>query len=184
MAPAVCSTHPWGAGSLVDVVDAATRSHWMSRIGGKNTRPELTVRRYLHAVGLRFRLHDRTLPGSPDLVLPRYRTAVFVHGCFWHRHAACRYATVPSSRTEFWADKFRQNVDRDRRNARSLAAAGWNVLTIWECEISREDALDELFWQIVSNESVPARFAGGRRTLRRNESMSRRIPPRVGRGHR
>ena len=106
----------------------------MSGIRGKNTQPELAVRRYLHAHGFRFRLHRRDLPGKPDVVLPKYRTAVFVHGCYWHRHEGCKYATTPSSNREFWQRKFRENVERDQRNRAQLAAAGWHVLVIWECQ--------------------------------------------------
>jgi DNA mismatch endonuclease (patch repair protein) len=106
----------------------------MSRIRGADTKPELVVRRLIHALGLRFRLHRRDLPGSPDLVLPRHRTAVFVHGCFWHRHAGCRNCTTPTRNQDFWLDKFRRNVERDSRKSRELRRLGWRVLTVWECE--------------------------------------------------
>src|SRR4051812_1880798 len=105
---------------MVDVVDKATRSRTMSGIRGKDTQPELAVRRYLHSRGLRFRLHKKGLPGRPDLVFPRYRTVVFVHGCFWHRHSRCRFATNPATRPAFWAAKFAQNVARDKRQIRQL----------------------------------------------------------------
>ena len=114
--------------------------------------PEVTVRRYLHAVGLRFRLHDRRLPGTPDLVLPRYRIAVFVHGCFWHRHPGCSKTTTPSTRPDFWATKFSANVARDARVAHELAARGWKVMTIWECETKVEETLDRVVWEIFSSE--------------------------------
>lgn len=135
---------------MTDVVDASTRSRMMAGIRGRHTAPEIAVRRYLHGAGLRFRLHDRRLPGRPDLVLPAYRTAVLVHGCFWHRHPGCRYATTPATRPEFWAAKFAANVDRDRRNAATLEAMGWNVMVVWECETRNEIALDQLFWAIVA----------------------------------
>ena len=122
----------------------------MSSIRGSNTQPELLVRRYLHGTGLRFRLHARSLPGRPDIVLPRYRAAVFVHGCFWHRHEGCRFTTTPATRTEFWQDKFRGNVARDRRDAVLLRSAGWRVFTVWECEAANEEVLDWLFFRIVS----------------------------------
>lgn len=122
----------------------------MSSIRGSNTRPELLVRRYLHATGLRFRLHARSLPGRPDIVLPQYRAAVFVHGCFWHRHEGCRFATTPATRAEFWQDKFRGNVARDHRDALLLHSAGWRVFTVWECEAANEEVLDRLFFSIVS----------------------------------
>ena len=135
---------------MADVVDAKTRSRMMSAIRGKDTGPEMLVRRYLHACGLRYRLHLRGLPGRPDLVFPGYRTVVFVHGCFWHRHPACRFATTPATRAEFWADKFVRNVARDQTNTAALAALGWQVLTIWECEARDPLVLDQLFWKILS----------------------------------
>jgi DNA mismatch endonuclease (patch repair protein) len=106
----------------------------MARVGQKNTKPEMIARRALHRLGFRFRLHRSDLPGSPDIVLPKYRTAIFVHGCFWHRHPGCRKATTPKTRREFWVRKFEQNVSRDRRNENDLRSAGWEVLTVWECE--------------------------------------------------
>lgn len=135
---------------MADVVDPATRTRMMRGIKGQDTQPELAVRRYLHAAGLRFRLHDRRLPGSPDVVLPRFRTVVLVHGCFWHRHEGCPYATTPSSRPDFWSRKFAQNVLRDADNVRALQAAGWAVLTMWECRARDPLQLDELFWRVVS----------------------------------
>jgi DNA mismatch endonuclease (patch repair protein) len=135
---------------MTDIVNRETRSRMMAGIRGKDTKPEMLVRRYLHATGLRFRLHDRTLPGSPDLVLPRYRSVVFVHGCFWHRHAGCKYTTSPSSRTEFWQGKFDANVARDKRNQQALVCTGWNVLVIWECETRSDELVDEIFWKIVA----------------------------------
>src|ERR1700741_4916310 len=107
----------------------------MSGIRGRNKKPELTVRHWLHRRGFRFRIHVKGLPGSPDVVLPRHRSVVFVHGCFWHRHPGCRYAYHPASNKEFWGKKFDSNVRRDEENAAALSAAGWYVLTIWECEI-------------------------------------------------
>src|SRR5690348_6796830 len=104
----------------------------MAAIRGRNTKPELVVRRFLHRRGLRFRLHSRMLPGRPDIVLPRYKTIVNVNGCFWHRHPGCRYAYTPKSRQEFWTEKFRQNVERDHANYARLRSMGWHVMTIWE----------------------------------------------------
>lgn len=138
---------------MADIVDRATRSRMMSRIRGRNTKPELAVRSYLHAAGLRFRLHDKRLPGRPDIVLPRFRTVVLVHGCFWHRHPRCPYATTPTSRPEFWLHKFDRNVRRDANDVRALRSAGWNALTIWECQVRDTSALDELFWRIVAGGS-------------------------------
>jgi DNA mismatch endonuclease, patch repair protein len=107
----------------------------MSRIKGSNTQPERDVRAILHRMGYRFRLHRADLPGTPDIVLPRYRTVVFVHGCFWHRHKDCRFAYTPKTRTDFWLKKLESNVKRDRRDKAMLAKRGWNVVTVWECQL-------------------------------------------------
>lgn len=117
-----------------DVVDATTRSRIMAGIRGKDTKLEMLVRRGLHSRGFRFRLHDRALPGRPDLILPRYRAAIFVHGCFWHSHN-CPLFQWPRTREEFWRKKIESNRDRDRRAAERLQEAGWRVLTIWECAL-------------------------------------------------
>ena len=138
---------------MSDVHSPATRSYNMSQIKGKDTKPELLVRQYLHAQGLRYRLHDKALPGKPDLVLPKYKTIVFVHGCFWHKHEGCRYFVVPKTRTDFWMNKIGRNVANDKRQQAELAAAGWKVLTVWECELKpavRDHTLIELFSTIVS----------------------------------
>ena len=119
---------------MTDTISTEHRSWNMSRIRGRDTEPEKRVRSLLHRMGYRFRLHDRTLPGRPDIVLRRYRTVIFVHGCFWHRHAGCRYAYSPKTRVEFWEGKFARNVVRDHDAQASLALAGWRVLTVWECE--------------------------------------------------
>jgi DNA mismatch endonuclease (patch repair protein) len=123
----------------MDVVDASTRSVMMSGIRGKNTRPEILLRKYLHARGFRFRLHMKDLPGTPDIVLPRYRLCIFVHGCFWHRHLNCPYATTPKSNTEFWLQKFTTNTIRDEKVASMLGKAGWRVFKIWECGLKGKD---------------------------------------------
>lgn len=135
---------------MADIVDAETRSRMMSAICGKDTGPEMSVRRYLHACGLRYRLHLGRLPGRPDLVFPGHCTVVFVHGCFWHRHPGCQFATTPATRPAFWAGKFAQNVARDQSNAAALVAMGWQVLTIWECETRDPLVLDQLFWKILT----------------------------------
>ena len=134
--------------SLVDnkMTDHLTSQHrsWnMSRIKGWNTRPEIIVRSMLHRMGYRFRLHRKDLPGKPDIVLPKHNTVIFVHGCFWHRHPGCRYATTPKSNTEFWQKKFDRNVSRDKKNQANLKATGWRVLVVWECELRDLDALAE-----------------------------------------
>ncbi|MGN4963996.1 very short patch repair endonuclease [Aeromonas dhakensis] len=117
----------------MDVVDTSTRSVMMSGIRGKNTRPEIVLRKYLHARGFRFRLHVKNLPGSPDIVLPRYRLCIFVHGCFWHRHLNCPHATTPKSNTAFWLQKLTTNKLRDEKLEKLLIQAGWRVFKIWEC---------------------------------------------------
>ncbi|EMA2620569.1 TPA: DNA mismatch endonuclease Vsr [Pseudomonas aeruginosa] len=106
----------------------------MKRVGRENTKPELKVRAKLHVLGLRFRLHRRDLPGTPDIVLTKHRTVIFVHGCFWHRHLGCRYATTPKTRQEYWIPKFEANITRDVRKEAQLRELGWRVLVIWECE--------------------------------------------------
>jgi len=121
--------------SGVDPLTPEQRSKCMSRIRGRNTKPELVVRSLVHALGYRFRLHRRDLPGTPDLVLPRLRKIIFVHGCFWHQHAGCKLATLPKSRQEFWLPKLKANGNRDRRNERALRKLGWGVMTVWECQL-------------------------------------------------
>jgi len=113
----------------------------MSRIRGKDTKPEMVVRSLLHRMGYRFRLHGKGLPGRPDIVLARHKTVVFVHGCFWHRHEGCALARMPKSRSEFWEPKLEGNKQRDARNMERLALAGWEVLTIWECQLSDAERL-------------------------------------------
>lgn len=113
----------------------------MSRVRGKDTTPELRVRKAAHAMGLRFRLHRRDLPGTPDLIFPKYKMAVFVHGCFWHRHPDCRKASTPKSRTEYWQAKFDANVTRDAQVTEKLEAMGWRARVLWECETRDQDAL-------------------------------------------
>jgi len=117
---------------MADIVDRITRSRMMAGIGPSNTAPEIAVRRYLHACGLRFRLHDKRLPGRPDIVLAAPHIAVFVHGCFWHRHPGCRFATTPATNSEFWANKFEANISRDAVKATQLKDLGWTPLVIWE----------------------------------------------------
>ena len=125
---------------MADVVDAATRSRMMSGIRGKNTKPELMIRKALHARGFRYRLHCK-LPGKPDLCFPKYRAVIFVHGCFWHAHQGCKYAKTPSTRTEFWTAKLQGNIERDRRATDKLAEMGWRVLNVWECSTRDPEAV-------------------------------------------
>ena len=118
-----------------------SRSDIMRAVKRANTAPEIIVRQVLHALGLRFRLHRRDLPGSPDVVLPRFRTVIFVHGCFWHRHPDCRYTTTPKTRLEYWLPKFAANIERDLRKEAQLQALGWRVLLVWECETKQREEL-------------------------------------------
>lgn len=127
-----------------DVHDPETRSKNMRAIGPKNTKPEILVRSYLHNAGLRFRLHDTGLPGKPDLVLRKRDAVVFVHGCYWHRHANCRFATTPKSNKEFWIEKLEGNRERDERHQKKLRKMGWNVFVIWECQTRSLDRLAAL----------------------------------------
>ena len=122
---------------MTDVVNCETRSRMMSGIRGKNTKPELVVRKALFAAGFRFRLHRRDLPGAPDIVLPGSRVAIFVHGCFWHQHRKCQYVKMPTTRPDFWREKLEGNVSRDRKNVKALLALGWRVLVVWECAIRK-----------------------------------------------
>jgi len=116
------------------------RSNLMSRVRSKNTAPELITRKMLHSLGYRFRLHKKDLPGSPDIVLPRYRTVIFIHGCFWHGHS-CSKGKIPSSNSQFWREKIESNIKRDKQREGSLESLGWKVITIWECEIKKSHEL-------------------------------------------
>lgn len=126
---------------MSDIVDAQTRSRMMAGIRGKDTGPELALRKSLHARGFRYRLHARGLPGRPDIVMPKHRAVIFVHGCFWHRHAHCRFATTPLTRAGFWEAKFDANVARDERVRTKLLAAGWRVAVVWECALRGTDGI-------------------------------------------
>ncbi len=122
----------------------------MARVRGKDTAPEMRVRRIAHRMGLRFRLHRKDLPGRPDLVFPKHRLAVFVHGCFWHRHPGCRRASTPSTRAEFWQAKFDGNVARDARQQEALEAMGWKVLVLWECGLKDDEAVASALAEAVA----------------------------------
>lgn len=127
---------------MTDVHDKKTRSYNMSQIKATNTKPELLVRKFLHANGFRYKLHDRTLPGKPDIVLPKYRTIIFVHGCFWHGHkylpgrqTGCKYFVVPKTRTQWWLDKINRNKANDAKAVKALKKEGWKVIRVWECRL-------------------------------------------------
>lgn len=125
---------------MMDIVDKQTRSRMMSGIKGKDTQPEMKVRRFLHGKGFRYRLHDRTLPGAPDICLPRYQVLIFVHGCFWHRHVGCRLSYIPATNRGRWMCKFQKNVERDSINVDALIQAGWRVIILWECGLRRKES--------------------------------------------
>ncbi|RTE93076.1 DNA mismatch endonuclease Vsr [Bradyrhizobium sp. LVM 105] len=135
---------------MADTLDKQQRSALMSRIGPSNSKPEMAVRSCLHGLGFRFGLHNSRLLGTPDIVLRKHKTLVFVHGCFWHRHTGCRKATSPKTRVEFWQDKFLANVRRDRRVRRKLRADGWRVITVWECQTVERDRLIKLLARHLS----------------------------------
>jgi DNA mismatch endonuclease, patch repair protein len=125
---------------MIDIVDKVTRSRMMAGIQGKDTQPELGLRRALHRLGLRYRLHVKGLPGRPDILLPRHHAAIEVHGCFWHRHERCSFCTTPASNIKFWKLKFGETVKRDKRNLAALRKLGWKVAIVWECAIKAEGA--------------------------------------------
>jgi DNA mismatch endonuclease, patch repair protein len=120
---------------MTDVHTKKQRSYNMSRIKGKNTKPEMLVRKFLHANGYRYKLHDKNLPGKPDIVLPKYQTVIFVHGCFWHGHSNCKYFVVPKIRTQWWTDKINRNKANDEKAVKALKKDGWKVITVWECKL-------------------------------------------------
>lgn len=136
----------------MDIFSPQKRSWNMSRIRSSDTTPELVVRSFLFRHGFRFRLHVKNLPGHPDIVLPKYRTVVEVRGCFWHRHPRCRQAATPSTNVEFWQEKFRQNVDRDRNTEKQLKELGWNLIVVWECELEKDGFLEALPGKIKEHE--------------------------------
>ena len=125
------------------------RSRNMSAIKSKNTKPEIAVRKLLHSMGYRFRLHRKDLPGSPDIVLPKYKTVIFVHGCFWHRHENCKYASTPKTRKEFWENKFKLNLRRDSEVQEKIKSIGWQSVVIWECEINNKFVLKDILKKIL-----------------------------------
>jgi DNA mismatch endonuclease (patch repair protein) len=122
----------------------------MSRIRSKDTKPEMIVRKYLHSKGFRYKLHDSKLPGKPDIVLPKYKTVIFIHGCFWHGHQGCKYFVLPKNREKWWKDKIEKNKDRDMKVINEIYKIGWNIITIWECELkeNREKTLTDLIRRI------------------------------------
>lgn len=120
---------------MTDVHDPKVRSYNMSQIKGKDTIPEMVVRKFLHSHGIRYRLHDKNLPGKPDLVLKKFNSIIFIHGCFWHGHKGCKYFVIPKTRTEWWLNKINHNKENDQESIVELRKLGWNIITIWECEL-------------------------------------------------
>ena len=144
---------------MADVHTKEVRSYNMSQIRSKNTKPELIVRKYLFANGFRYRLHSKSLPGKPDIVLPKYKTVIFVHGCFWHGHNGCKYFVVPKTKTEWWLEKINGNIDRDKKKFSLLRKEGWKVITIFECRLKpkvRGITLSKILKQLnkVSNDNT------------------------------
>lgn len=129
---------------MVDTFTTAERSECMRRVRGKNTKPEMIVRRLVHGMGYRYRLHRKDLPGCPDLVFPRYKKALFVHGCFWHSHPGCKRARMPASNQDYWHSKLERNSKRDEANKAALLAAGWGVMIVWECEVKNNDLAEKI----------------------------------------
>ena len=140
---------------MPDVHNKETRSFNMSQIKGKNTKPEMLVRKFLFRNGLRYKIHDKTLPGKPDLVFPKYKTVIFVHGCFWHGHKGCKYFVIPKTRTEWWLTKISTNKRKDDKNIKKLQDGGWRVMTIWECELKpqkRKETLESIIDKLTNYE--------------------------------
>lgn len=140
----------------MDTLTPEQRSLNMSRIHGRDTKPEVIVRKYLFAKGLRYRKNDKRFPGHPDIVFPKYKTVIFVHGCFWHGHEGCRYFRIPSSNVEFWEVKIRRNRERDKKDAAELEKLGWKVITVWECRIRRKadraEVLEEVYRKVIGEQ--------------------------------
>lgn len=135
---------------MADVHEPEVRSYNMSRIKGKNTKPEIIVRKFLFGKGFRYRIHSKNLPGKPDIVLPKYKTVIFIHGCFWHGHEGCKHFTIPKTRTEWWINKIKDNQRRDNSNENALHALGWKVIIIWTCML-RKKIMEETLQNLVFN---------------------------------
>lgn len=153
----------------MDIVAPDTRSRMMKAVRSKNTKPELAVRSLVHALGFRFRLHRNDLPGTPDLVFPRLRCVIFVHGCFWHRHPACRGTTTPKENAEYWEAKFKQNAERDRVTIRTLRAENWRVLVVWECQTRHEPRLQQKLKRFLKGKNSKAPTISSRPDKKRQQ---------------
>lgn len=140
---------------MADVMTSEQRSRCMAAIKGKDTKPEMIVRKYLFSRGLRFRVQVRKLAGTPDIVLPKYKTVIFVNGCFWHGHEGCKYFRLPKSNVEFWKEKIERNIERDKESTQALFDLGWKVVRVWECELrnkaNREDTLNKIYNSITTS---------------------------------
>ena len=134
---------------MADVHSKETRSYNMSRIRSKDTKPELLVRKFLHKQGFRYRLHVKNMPGKPDIVLPKYKTVIFIHGCFWHGHEGCKKATLPTTKTEWWTDKINGNILNDNKAQNELIQNGWKIITVWQCNL-KKTILDTTFQKLLS----------------------------------
>lgn len=147
---------------MADVMTPEQRSRCMAAVKGKDTKPEMIVRKYLFSRGMRFRVQVRKLPGNPDIVLPKYKTAIFVNGCFWHGHEGCKYFRLPKSNIEFWKEKIERNIERDRESMQALLDLGWKIIRVWECELrnkaNRENTLNKIYKSITSSESTRYSF--------------------------
>jgi DNA mismatch endonuclease, patch repair protein len=145
----------------MDVFSREKRSQIMSRVSGKNTKPELIVRSLLHRMGYRFRLHRKDLPGKPDITLPKYKKVIFIHGCFWHGHKHCKRSSLPNTNREFWEHKIRSNAQRDYKNISSLTEKGWEVMVLWSCQIkNKEDLISKLIEFIENKKKEYSLWAG------------------------
>jgi DNA mismatch endonuclease (patch repair protein) len=137
---------------MTDIHNIATRSYNMSKIKGFDTKPEMLVRRFLYSKGIRYRLYQKELPGKPDVTLSKYKTVIFINGCFWHGHSGCRYFVVPKTKTEWWNDKIQKTIELDKQNKLTLENAGWKIITIWECDLKkakRDNTLENLYTTIL-----------------------------------
>ena len=132
----------------MDIWSKEKRSNVMSKIRGKNTKPELSLRSLLFKEGYRFRIHKKDLPGKPDIVLPKYKVAIFVHGCFWHYHVDCREGRIPDTNSDFWKTKLEKNIDRDNKNVASLKEQGWQVVVVWECDLKNEETCSRVITRL------------------------------------
>lgn len=147
---------------MADVMTPKQRSRCMAAVKGKDTKPEMIVRKYLFSRGMRFRVQVRKLPGNPDIVLPKYKTIILVNGCFWHGHEDCKYFRLPKSNVEFWKEKIKRNIERDRESMQALLDLGWKIIRVWECELrnkaNRENTLNKIYKSITSSESTRYSF--------------------------